>query len=149
MGGVGGAGLGRQGRQVKSRGGPQRRQDGVEPLPRPLQQAAEAMDGAPLRRRPRAVGGSPARLPEALRGQEPRQLLVLVEPIASGLAQGGVARGGTAAMGGGPISQAVQPLDEGRGQADTDDTRIFRVWMRHGFPCADTKHSPMSYLGLT
>jgi hypothetical protein len=40
------------------------------------------MDGDPLRRRPLAVVGSPELLPEALRVQEPRQLLVLVEPIA-------------------------------------------------------------------
>ena len=81
VGGLGVEGLGRQGRQVNSLCGPQRLQDGVEPLPRPLPQAAEAMDGDPLRRRPLAVVGSPELLPEALRVQEPRQLLVLVEPI--------------------------------------------------------------------
>src|SRR6266516_1036940 len=51
-------------------------------LPRPLQQAAAAMDGDPLRGRPLAVVGSAELLPEALRVQEPSQLLVLVEPIA-------------------------------------------------------------------
>jgi hypothetical protein len=141
--GLGGAGLCRQGRQGKSLCGPQRLQDGVDPLPRPLQQAAAARAGAPMRGRPLAVGGSPELLPGARRVQEPSQLLVLGEPSASGLAQGGVARGGTAAMGRVPIEQAVQTLDEGRGQADTDDTRIFRGWVRHGFPCADTKHSTM------
>jgi hypothetical protein len=73
------------------------------------------MDGDPIRGRPLAVIGSPELLPEALRGQEPRQLLVLVEPSAEGLAQGCVARDGMAAMGRVPISQAVQTLDEGSG----------------------------------
>ena len=122
--------------QGKSLRGPQRLQDGIEPLPRPLQQAAEARDGASLRGRPLAVVGSPALLPEALRGQEPRQLLVRVEPSASGRAQGGVVRGGTAAMGRVPIAQAVQTLDDGRGQADTDDSRVLRCWVQHGFPGA-------------
>ena len=36
----------------------------------------------PLRGQPLAVVGSPELLPEALRVQEPSQLLVLVEPIA-------------------------------------------------------------------
>ena len=36
----------------------------------------------PLRGRPLAVVGSAELLPEALRGQEPSQLLVLVEPLA-------------------------------------------------------------------
>ena len=46
-------------------------------------------------------------------------------------------------MGRVPISQALQTLDEGGGQADTDDTRILRFWVRHGFPFADTKHYMM------
>jgi hypothetical protein len=80
--GLGVAGLGWQGLQINGLRGPQRLQDGIEPLPRPLQQAAEAMDGDPLRGRPLAVVGSPELLPEALWVQEPSQLLVLVEPIA-------------------------------------------------------------------
>ena len=75
-------GLCRQGLQVNRLRGPQRFQDGIEPLPRPLQQAAAAMDGDPIRGRPLAVVGSPELLPEALWGHEPSQLLVLVEPIA-------------------------------------------------------------------
>jgi hypothetical protein len=94
----------REGLKVHGLRGPQGFQHGIEPLPRPLQQAAEARDGDPLRGRPLAVVGSPELLPEALRVQEPSQLLVLVEPITSGLAQGCVACGGTAAMGRVPIS---------------------------------------------
>jgi len=75
-------GLCRQGLQVNRLHGPQRLQDGIEPLPRPLQQAAEAMDGDPIRGQSLAVVGSPEPLLEALRVQEPSELLVLVEPIA-------------------------------------------------------------------
>ena len=103
VGGLGVEGLCRQGLQVNGPRGPQCLQDGIEPLPRPLQQAAAARDGDPLRGWPQAVGGSPELLPKALRVSEPRQRLLLVEPIALGLAQGRVARGGTAAMGRVPI----------------------------------------------
>jgi len=82
VGGLRVEGLGWQGRQVNNLRGPQRLQDGIEPFPRPLQQAAEAMDGHPIRGRRLAVVGYPKLLPEALRVQEPRQLLVLVEPRA-------------------------------------------------------------------
>ena len=71
-----------QGLQVKNLRGPQRLQDGIEPLPRPLQQATETMDGDPIRGRPLAVIGGPELLPEALWVQEPSQLLVLIEPSA-------------------------------------------------------------------
>jgi hypothetical protein len=80
--GLGIAGLGWQGLQVNGLRGPQCLQDGIEPFPRPLQQAAEARDGDPIRGRPQAVGGSSELLPKALWLQEPSQLLVLVEPIA-------------------------------------------------------------------
>jgi hypothetical protein len=82
VGSLGVEGLCRQGLQVNGLRGPQRLQDGIEPLPRPLQQAAEARDGDPIRGRWQAVGGRSALPPAALRVQEPRELLVLVEPIA-------------------------------------------------------------------
>jgi hypothetical protein len=82
VGGLGVAGLCRQGLQVNGLRGPQGLQDGIEPLPRPLQQAAEARDGDPIRGGPQAVRGSSELLPEARWIQEPGQLLVLVEPIA-------------------------------------------------------------------
>jgi hypothetical protein len=40
------------------------------------------MDGDPIRGRPLAVIGGPELLPETLWGQEPSQLLVLIEPSA-------------------------------------------------------------------
>jgi hypothetical protein len=71
-----------QGLQVNGLRGAQRLQDGIEPLPRPLQQAAEAVDGDSVGRWPQTVVGSLELLVEDLRGQEPGQLLVLVEPVA-------------------------------------------------------------------
>jgi len=66
VGGVGVAGLGWQGLQVNGLHGPQRLQDGIEPLPWPLQQGAEARDGDPIRRWPQAIVGSPELVPKAL-----------------------------------------------------------------------------------
>ena len=71
-------GLCRQGLQVNSLRGPQRLQDGIEPLPRPLQQAAEAMDGDPIRGQSLDLVGSPELLMEALGVQEPSERLDLV-----------------------------------------------------------------------
>jgi hypothetical protein len=115
-------------------------QHGIKPLPRPLEQAAEPMDGDPVKGRTQAVGGGLELLPEDLRGQEPCQLLVLVEPAAQGVAHGRVAGGWTASMGRLPISQAVKALDQGVGQADADDARVLRFFMWHGFPLVDAKH---------
>jgi len=56
-------------------------QHGINTLPRPLEQAAEPMDGDPVKGRTQAVGGGLALLPEDLRVQEPCQLLLLVEPV--------------------------------------------------------------------
>ena len=67
--------------QVNGLRGSQRLQDGIEPLPRPLQQAAEAGDGDAVGRGPQTVVGSLALLLEDLWGQEPGQLLILVEPV--------------------------------------------------------------------
>ena len=82
---------------------PQGLQDGIETLPRPLQQAAEPIDGDPVRRRTQAVVGSLELLMEDLRVQEPCQLLLLVEPDAQGIAHSRVARGWTTSMGRLPI----------------------------------------------
>ena len=57
-------------------------QRSIETLPRPLQQAAEPMDGDPVRRRPQAVVGGLKLLPEHGRVQEPCHLLLLVKPSA-------------------------------------------------------------------
>ena len=67
VGGLGVEGLGWQRLQVNSLRGPQGLQDGIEPFPRPLQQAAEAIDGYPIRGRSLTVVGGPELLPEALR----------------------------------------------------------------------------------
>jgi hypothetical protein len=130
----------RLGIKVNGLRGTQGLQNGIEPLPRPLQQAAQPIDGNPVRRRTQAVVGSLELLLEALRVEEPCQLLLLVEPAVQGIAQGRIARGGTTSMGHLPISQAVQALDQGVGQADAHDARILPFFARHGFPFVDTKH---------
>jgi len=82
LGGLGVDGLLRQGIKVNGLRGTQGLQHGIEPLQRPLQQAAEPIDGDPVRRRTQAVVGSLELLLEDLRIQEPCQLLLLVEPAA-------------------------------------------------------------------
>jgi hypothetical protein len=76
------AGRFREGLEVHGLGGPQGLQHGIEPLPRPLQQATEPMDGDPVGRRPQTVVGGLELLPEDVRLQEPGQLLLVVEPAA-------------------------------------------------------------------
>jgi hypothetical protein len=149
LGGLGVDGRLRQGLKVNGRRGTQGLQDGIEPLPRPLQQAAEPREGDPVRRRTQAVGGRLELLREDLRVQAACQRLVLVEPAAPGIAHGRVARGWTTAMGRLPISQAVQALDQGVGQTDAHDARVLRFVARHGFPFVDPKHSLMESMGLS
>jgi hypothetical protein len=71
----------REGLKVHGLHGTEGFQHGIEPLPRPLQQAAEPMDGNAVGRRSQTVVGGLELLPEDLRVQEPCQLLVLVEPV--------------------------------------------------------------------
>jgi Ni,Fe-hydrogenase III component G len=92
-----------KGIQVNGLRGTQRLQDGIEPLPRPLQQAAEPMDGDPVRGWTQTVVGGLELLLEDLRVQEPGELLLLVQPAAQGRAHGRVACGGMTAMGRLPI----------------------------------------------
>jgi len=121
LGGVVVEGRLREGLEVDVLRGTQGLEDGIEPLPRPPQQAAEPMDGDPVRGRTQAVVGGLELLPEDMRVQEPCQLLLLVEPAAQGFAHGRVARGWTASMGRLPISQAIEALEKVVREADTDD----------------------------
>ena len=121
LGGLGVEGRLRKGIKVNGLRGTQSLQDGIKPLPRPLQQAAEARDGDSVGRRTQAVVGGLELLPEDLRVQESCQLLLLVEPAAQGFAHGRVARGWTASMGRLPISQAIEALEKVIREADTDD----------------------------
>ena len=59
--------------------------------------------GTPVGRRPQTVVGGLELLPEDLWGQESGQPLLLVEPVAQGVAHGRVTRSGTASMGRMPI----------------------------------------------
>ena len=92
-------GLRREGLEVNGLRSTQGFQHGIKTLPRPLEQAAEPMDGDSVKGRMQAVVGGLELLPEDRGGQEPCQLLVLVEPAAQGVAHGRVACGGTASMG--------------------------------------------------
>jgi hypothetical protein len=81
VGGLGVDGRLREGLEGHGALGTQGFQHRIETLPRPLQQAAEPIDGDSVRRRPQAVVGSPELPPQALRVEESGELLVLVEPI--------------------------------------------------------------------
>jgi hypothetical protein len=96
-------GLLREGLEVNGLRSTQGFQHGIKTLPRPLEQAAEPMDGDPVKGRTQAVVGGLELLPEDLRVQEPCQLLLLVEPAAQGVAHGRVAGGWTVSMGRLPI----------------------------------------------
>ncbi len=93
----------REGIQVNGPRGTQRLQDGIEPLLRPLQQAAELRERDSGRGWMQAGVGGLELLLEGLWVQEPSALLLLVKPAASGLAHGCVACDGTTAMGRLPI----------------------------------------------
>jgi hypothetical protein len=114
-------GMLREGLEVDVMLGSQGLQDGIETLPRPPQQSAQPMDRDPVRGRTQAVVGGLELLPEGMRLQEPRELLLLVEPAAQGFAHGRVARGWTASMGSLPVSQAIEALEKVVREADTDD----------------------------
>ena len=84
--------------------------------------------------------GSLELLPEGVGLEEPREMLLLVKPGMQGVAQSGVARRWTVLMGSMPIEQAVEALEEGVRQADTDDLGGIRGFARHRFPSFFSKH---------
>ena len=101
--------------------GSQGLQHGIETLPRPPQQLAQPMDGDAVLGGADAVVGGLELPPEGVGLEESRELLLLVEPGAQGLAYGGVARGWHASMGSAPVQIAIEALEEVVGEADTDD----------------------------
>ena len=91
----------------------------------------------------KALIGGLQLLPEEVGLDEPRALLMVVEPGTQGFPDGGVARRGALPHGGTPIEQAIEALEEVGRQADTDDPRLVLDVFRHGFPLGFTKHYRM------
>jgi hypothetical protein len=95
-------------------------QHGIETLPRPLEQLAQPRDGDAVVVVTEAVVGGLKLPPERVGLEESRELLLLVEPCAQGLAYGGVARGLQASMGSTPVEIAIEALEKVVGEANTD-----------------------------
>src|SRR5712691_7595335 len=114
--------------------GAQRLQDSIETLTRPSQPLTQPMDGNPIGAGIEAVIGGLELPSEGVGFDEPRALLLVVEPGAQCLAYGGVARRCAPSRGGTPVEIAIQALEEVVGQADTDDPRIVLYFFGHGFP---------------
>ena len=87
-------------------------QHGIETLPRPLEKFAQPRDGNAVVVVADAVVGGLKLPPECVGLEESRELLLLVEPAAQGLAYGGVARGWHASMGSTPVQRAIKALEE-------------------------------------
>ena len=69
--------------------------------------------------------------PEGVGLDKAGTLLVVVQPGAQGLADGGVARRVTPSRGGTPVEITIEALDEVVGEADTDDPRVARCSVGH------------------
>jgi len=67
-----------------------------------------------------AVVGGLKLPPEHVGLEESRALVLLVEPGAQGFSYGGVARGWHASMGSTPVQRAIEALEKGVGEANTD-----------------------------
>jgi hypothetical protein len=113
---------------------------GIETLPRPPKPLAQPMDGDTVVVVAEAVVGGLKLLPEGVGRDEPRTLLVVVEPGVQGLADGRVAGGWAPSGSGTPVEQAIEALEEGIGQADTDDPRSVLGFCRHRYPSFSSKH---------
>lgn len=95
-------------------------QHGIETLPRPLEKFAQPRDGNAVVVVADAVVGGLKLPPECVGLEEARELLLLVEPGAQGLSDSGVARGVQASMGSPPVQIAIEALEKGGGEANTD-----------------------------
>jgi len=95
-------------------------QHGIKTLPRPAEQFAQPRDGDAVVVVAEAVGSGLKLPPERVGLEESRELLLLIEPGAQGLAYGGVARGWHASMGSTPVQIAIEALEEVVGEAHTD-----------------------------
>jgi len=122
--------------EVNLRRGAQRFQHSIEPLLRPLQELAQSMDGHAVVVGLEALVGRLELPPEGVGLDESRALLVVVEPDAHGVADGGVACRWALSRGGTPVQITIEALEEVGGEADTDDPRIVRFSVGH--TCSST-----------
>jgi hypothetical protein len=95
-------------------------QHGIETLPRPPEQLAQPRDGDAVVVVAEAVVGGLKLPPEQVGLEESRALFLLVEPGTQGFSYGGVARGWPASMGSTPVQRAIEALEKGVGEANTD-----------------------------
>jgi len=95
-------------------------QHGIETLPRPPEQLAQPRDGDAVVVVAEAVVGGLKLPPEQVGLEESRALFLLVEPGTQGFSYGGVARGWPASMGSTPVQIAIEALEKGVGEANTD-----------------------------
>ena|SRR5688572_29128216 len=120
-----------------------RLEDGIEPLARPREQAAQLMDGDTGLVGVEATVGGLELLLEGVGRDEPCALLVVVEPGAQGLADGGVTRRGAPSSGRAPVEHAIKALEQVLRQADTDNPRRVLGGSGHRFPSFPLSHYTM------
>jgi hypothetical protein len=118
-------------------------QDGIKTLPRPGEPWAPLMDGDAIVVRGQALIGSLELLPAAVGLDEPGALLVVIKPGTQGLPDRGVARCGALPRRGLPIEATIAALEEVGRPADTDDLRLVRGMLGHGFPLLLKQHDRM------
>src|SRR5215813_7456951 len=101
------------------------------------------MDGDASVVRGQALIGGLELLPEAVGLDEPGALLVVIQPGTQGLPDRGVARCRALPRRDLPIEDTIEALEEVGRQADTDDPRLVRGMLGHGFPLLLKKHYSM------
>ena len=114
--------------------GAQGLQDGLKTLPRPWAPLAQLMERDAIVVSGQALIGSLELLPEAMGRDEPCALRVVIKPGPQGFPDRGVAGCGALPRRGLPIEHAIEALEEGGRQADTDDPRLILGGCGHGYP---------------
>ena len=117
--------------------------DGIEALRGPLKLWPKTMDGHPIAAVASPVVGGSELSTQGVRGYQPGQLFLVVEPVAQRFADGSVAGGWDPSRGCTPIEQAIEASDEGIGQADTHNPRVILRFSGHDFPSGNAKHYMM------
>src|SRR5207247_2541271 len=106
-------------------------QDDIEALIRPLQLSPQTVDRHPGWALADMVVGGPELPTQGRRGYQPGQLLLLVEPGAQRLTDGGGAGGFHPSSGFPPVEIAIETLHKFIGEADTHNLRGVLRSSRH------------------